>query len=91
MSHDGTSNWPPVWSRVSGKAEIPVGEVGTLEVAYSSVVTDTKCFLIIQHERSRFLGTLVFDDSRCRIKICDFLSRHCGQQLRAIAELDPDS
>lgn len=91
MSHGGTSNWPPVWSRVSGGGEIPVGEVGTLEISYPSEVTDTKCFLIIQHDGSRFLGTLVFDDSPCRRKICEFLSRHCGQQLRTVAELNPDN
>jgi len=87
----GVSIWPPLWSRISGNAEIPVGEVGILEVAYLSAVTDTKCFLLIQHEGSRFLGTLEFSDSDCCKKICEFLRRHCGQQLRFIGGLDLDA
>ena len=87
----GVYIWPPLWSRVSGKAEIPVGEVGILEVAYPSAVTDTKCFLLIHHEESRFLGTLEFSDSDCRKKICEFLRRHCGQPLQLIGDLDADA
>jgi hypothetical protein len=87
----GVYIWPPLWSRVSGKAEIPVGEVGILEVAYPSAVTGTKCFLLIQHEESRFLGTLEFSDSDCRKKICEFLRRHCGQPLQLIGDLDADA
>jgi hypothetical protein len=87
----GVYIWPPLWSRVSGKAEIPVGEVGILEVAYPSAVTDTKCFLIIGHEESRFLGILEFSDSGCCKKICEFLHRHCGQHLRLIGGTDADA
>jgi len=87
----GVYIWPPLWSRISGKADIPVGEVGILEVAYLSAVTDTKCFLLIQHEGSRFLGTLEFSDAGCCKKICEFLHRHCGQQLQLIADLDADA
>ena len=87
----GVYIWPPLWSRISGKADIPVGEVGILEVAYLSAVTDTKCFLLIQHEGNRFLGTLEFSDAGCCKKICEFLHRHCGQQLQLIADLDADA
>ena len=88
MSYGGVSNWPPAWRRISGPGDGPVGEVGILEEVHLSDVSSNHCILVIQHERSRYIGSLIFDDDQFCTKVCDFLSRHCGQSLDIVAGLE---
>jgi len=88
MSYRGVSNWPPVWKRISGPGDGPVGEGGILEEVHLSDVSRNKCILVIQYDATRYIGSLMFDDGQFCTKVCDFLSRHCGQPLSVVAGLD---
>ena len=88
MSYRGVSNWPPVWKQISGPGDSPVGEIGIIEEIHLSDVSRNKCIVVIHHERSRYIGSLTFDDAQFCTKVCDFLSRHCGQPLKTVAGLD---
>jgi hypothetical protein len=88
MSYRGVSNRPPAWKRISGQGDGPVGEAGILEEAHLSHVSGNNCILVIRYDGSRYIGSLMFDDGQFCTKVCDFLSRHCGQPLTVVAGLD---
>jgi len=87
-THPCMTHWPPVWTRISGKGNLPDDETSRLEEVHRSTVVRNACFLIIQCDKTRYIGTLQFDDDQCREKIYDFLSDHRGQSIRDIRELD---
>jgi len=88
MTHQGVSNWPPVWTCISGQGNPPDDETSRLEEVHRSTVVKNECFLIIQCDETRYMGALRFDDEQWCEKICKFLSNHCGQSIRDIGELD---
>jgi hypothetical protein len=88
MTHRGVSNWPPLWTCISGQGNPPDDETSSLEEVHRSTVVKNECFLIIQCDETRYMGALQFDDEQCCEKICTLLSDHCGQSVRDIGELD---
>ena len=63
MTYRGLHNWPPVWSCTDGRNQHPKGEVGTLKAVFrSDMQPPNRCFLLISHEGSEYLGCLLFDD-----------------------------
>jgi len=87
-TYPGVLNWPPVWTRISGPANLPHDETSSLEEVHHSLIEATRCFLIIQCDETRYMGTPRFDDQQCCEKIAAFLSKHCGQSIQDIGELD---
>jgi hypothetical protein len=61
-TYPGVLNWPPVWTRISGPANLPHDETSSLEEVHHSLIEATRCFLIIQCDETRYMGTLRFDD-----------------------------
>jgi len=88
MNHQGVSNWPPVWTCISGQGNPPDDETSSLEEVHRSTVVKNECFLIIECDETRYMGALQFDDEQCCEKICRLLSDHCGKSIRDIGELD---
>ncbi len=78
-------NWPPQWSRIYGDGEYPKDDTSVLEEVYPSNVMSNQCYLIVRHRKSRYLGTLLFDDESSCKKLLALLSRHCGTLLRELA------
>src|SRR5262245_50319783 len=64
MAYRGVRNWPPFWKWLDGvEDKNPRGEIGTLKsVLLSKLQRANRCFLLIQHEGSSYLGCLLFDD-----------------------------
>jgi hypothetical protein len=58
----GVKSWPPTWTWIDGPANKKLkSEVGVLkEVKVSK--TANRCFLVIDHERSTYIGTLFIND-----------------------------
>jgi hypothetical protein len=64
----------------------PNGEIGTLkEVKVSK--TANRCFLVIDHERSTYIGTLFINDFAFFVQLSNLLRNHCGKPLREIGSL----
>ena len=54
------------------------------QVIYHSFYSSTKCYLTIEHEGERFIGTLRFDDPTiCRF-IMSMLKSHIGRSIEDI-------
>ena len=92
MSRNGLSNWPPVWLWVDGsnKFKFPKGEVGILRfaVAFTGLQPSDRCYLIIDHEGSSFMGCLLFDDhSFCR-HVAELLEDCRNRPIVEIGSLD---
>jgi hypothetical protein len=67
LSYRGVISWPPTWLWGGGDA---VGEVGVLkDVMLCSIKPYEKCFLIMEHEGRKYVGTLLVTDSPFCIEI----------------------
>jgi hypothetical protein len=90
MSRHCVHNWPPVWTWIDGgENEHPEGEVGILKaVLLSSIQPADRCFLLISHQGSEYLGCLLFDDHAFCSQIVKLLQEHCNRPVAEIGSLD---
>jgi hypothetical protein len=90
MSYNGVSSWPPTWLWGGGVRYVPaVGEVGVLkDVIRSSTEPYEKCFLIMEHEGRKYMGTLVFGDSNFCQEIYTVLTERRGNSIKEIGGVD---
>jgi hypothetical protein len=79
-------NWPPLWTHWTqgGGMRTIKSEVGVLRVLISEE-RSKKCFLVIEHEREHYVGSLLFDDSARCSQVC---AQHLGQSIKEIGDLD---
>ena len=90
MSYRGIASWPPVWNWIDGEEnEQPSGEVGVLtEVRLSIIEPPNKCFLIIAHEASLYMGCLLINDLSFCAQVAELLQDYCGRTIAEIGSLD---
>ena len=95
MSHRGTRNWPPTWSKTNGGShagpfETQRGEIGTLQqVLLSKIEPYNRCHLVIEFRRMTYVGTLVFDDAMFCRQLCELLQNHyLGKSIQEIGDAD---
>jgi hypothetical protein len=92
MFYRGVRNWPPVWTRIRGREDKhPMGEVGILrEVRWSALqfAPLDRFFLVIDFERTVYMGCLLFDDAAFCLGIQHLLRDHCGSDIEYIGGLD---
>src|SRR5262245_42605270 len=90
LSRNGRKSWPPKWTWIGGaENKKPKGEIGILrEVKISKMMTPNKCFIVIDHEGSVYMGTLFINDLSLFVRIVALLRDHCGKRLREIGNLD---
>jgi hypothetical protein len=82
--------WPPTWLWGGGDRYIhAIGEVGVLkDVMFSNIEPYEKCFLIMEHEGRKYIGTLLLGDpSFCQV-ICAVLVEQRGKLIRDIGDID---
>ena len=85
MSYRGMTNWPPVWCRTG--EETLSGEIGVL-VNADSDRSGKKCYLTIDFESRRYLGTLLFSDEKMCWLITKTLKNRVGLSIKEIGDLD---
>ena len=90
LSCKGVSSWPPKWLWGGGRRYVLArGEVGVLKDAMlSSIEPYEKCFLIMEHERRQYIGTLLVGDSVFCREIYTVLIEQRGKPIREIGEID---
>ena len=92
MSRGPIYNWPPVWTQSSrdntylGGTKTLRGEVGVLRYVNSRI--SNKCFLVIEHERERYVGCLIFSDLSFCALMRSVLQTHLGRPIQEIGDLD---
>ena len=90
MSYKGVPSWPPTWTWIDGREnEQPTGEIGTLaEVKLSLIDPPNRCYLVIQHEGSTYMGCLLINDLAFCAQVTLLLQNHRGKSIRDIGSLD---
>lgn len=90
LSYRDMPSWPPVWSWIDGNEnKKPKGEVGVLiEVKLSIIEPPNKCFLVIDHDGSNYMGCLLINDLPFCAQIAELLQDHYGRSIKEIASLD---
>jgi hypothetical protein len=89
MMFHGVCNWPPVWlhSRADGQMRLG-GEIGVLKYVHASNRLSNKCYLVIEHERTLYIGCLIFNDIRFCYDIAKMLRQYQGRSVEEIGGLD---
>src|SRR5262245_66256368 len=88
MTYRGLRNWPPVWSCTDGHNQHPKGEIGTLKAIFrSDMQPPNRCFLLISHEGSEYLGCLLFDDHAFCQEVMALLKTQCNCSIADIGSL----
>jgi hypothetical protein len=89
MNYHGVRSWPPSWvSTRSLPPEKLNAEIGTLENVKFYELTPNRCFLIIEFQTMRYMGSLLFEDPVLCRQIHDFFQKHLGQSIKEIGDLD---
>lgn len=89
MSRRGISNWPPVWTNSTKEDPQKIyGEVGVLRYIHLADQASKKCYLVIEYNRERYVGSLSFDDTAFCSQICRLLQQHIGRSVKEIGDSD---
>jgi hypothetical protein len=89
MTYRRRPNWPPVWLCTDGYDQDPKGEVGTLKaILRSDRQPPNRCFLLISHEDSEYLGCLLFNDQAFCRQVMELLKAHRNRSIAEIGSLD---
>src|SRR6266511_2326161 len=88
-SYKGVPSWPPRWIWLDGPEDKhPKGEVGVLRAVLLSKDRVNRCFLLIFHEESSYMGCLLFDDEIFCGQITKLLEAHCNRHIAEIGCID---
>src|SRR5215813_304266 len=90
LSYRGIPSWPPAWTWIEGpENKKPKGEIGTLtEVRLSLIDPPNRCYLILHHEGSTYIGCLLINDLPFCAQITELLQNYCGHSIQEIGSLD---
>jgi hypothetical protein len=89
MSYRSVPNWPPVWTcGYEAEKKITKGEVGNLKHVMRVGGMPYTCFLIIDYQGVRYVGSLLFDDVRFCTQIYNVLDARVGSSIADIGDLD---
>ena len=85
MTYHGATSWPPVWCR-SGEEPLN-GEIGVL-ISVDCDRTGKRCYLGMELNDQRYLGTLLIEDVAFCWLITKILKNRLGMSIEEIGELD---
>jgi hypothetical protein len=90
LSYQGNPSWPPTWTWIKGpENKKPKGETGTIaEVKLSLIEPSNRCYLVINHEGSTYIGCLFINDVAFCAQITQLLQNYCGHSIQEIGSLD---
>jgi len=90
LSYRGIPSWPPTWTWIEGEEnKKPKGEIGTLIAVKLSVIEPpNRCYLLVHHQGSTYMGCLLINDLSFCAQITELLQNHCGHSLQDIGDLD---
>ncbi len=92
LSFAGHHSWPPVWTWIGGdRDKYLTGEIGVLKEVRtppSSPPLPMKCFLVIEHENSLYMGCMFIGDYVFGRQLSVLLQARRGQNIQDIGSLD---
>jgi hypothetical protein len=92
----GLRNWPPTWSWIGGTNQShPAGEAGVLTEVKTYYPTGqtfglplNRIFLFIEYDKSRYVGSMSFENAEVCKTVADLLQRYCGHDLAEIGDIE---
>jgi hypothetical protein len=90
MTYHGVRNWPPTWTWVEGpENKFPKGELGILMWAsLTGIQPLDRCYLLMKHQDSSYMGCLLFDNEKFCRYIAHFLESYRNRSIAEIGGLD---
>ena len=89
MSYHGVTNWPPAWIPIGNKAIRSLrGEIGVLTHVRSDPQLPTRCYLVIEHDRQTYVGTLIFGNYAFCRDVIQLLRCYLSRSIKDIGDLD---
>ena len=64
------------------------GELGVLRYVHANRNVSNKSYLVIEHDREYYVGSLIFDDVTFCWQISCLLQQHIGEPISDIGDLD---
>jgi hypothetical protein len=80
--------WPPRWLPFYGPRVLLTGEVGILEDIRHSTVSEKRCILLMEHDETRYIAEMAFDDEPFCRRFVKLVEPHCGKPIAKIGDLD---
>jgi hypothetical protein len=86
----GARSWPPQWTTAAREYEneLPFGEVGTLRAVWKHELLDSCVFLFIEYNRSRYTGSLYFDNPESCKEMDALFKSKVGCSIKEIGDLE---
>jgi hypothetical protein len=89
MSYRTICSRPPVWIQTAKEGGKSIkGEVGILTKVITGPALHNKCFLVMEYEQERYIGSLLFNDTMFCLAIYKLLKNHIGWSIQEIGDLD---
>jgi hypothetical protein len=89
MIFHGIPNWPPVWLHAKADGEMRLaGEIGVLKYVHASNRLSNKCYLVMEHERTQYVGCLIFNDATFCYELARILRQYQGRPIKDIGDLN---
>jgi hypothetical protein len=89
MSFGGRHSWPPVWTWIGGSRDRYLnGEIGMLKEVRMPDAPGQKCYLVIEHEDTLYMGCLFIGDHAFCREIFQLLQNERGHSIEHIGGLD---
>jgi hypothetical protein len=86
MMFHGVCNCPPVW--LHSRADALGGEIGVLKYVHASNRLSNKCYLVIEHERTLYIGCLIFNDISFCCDVAKLLRQYHGRSVEEFGGLE---
>lgn len=88
MSFEGKPNWPPPWLGSSDSTKTLSGEIGVLKHVVKDIITENRCFLMIEYDDVGYVGVLKFNDAAFCAHISTLFEQYIGYTIQQIGDLD---
>ncbi|HEX9444164.1 MAG TPA: hypothetical protein VGA73_08580 [Candidatus Binatia bacterium] len=89
VSYRRHHSWPPVWSWIGGQREKTIaGETGVLKEVRQHEGDLTKCYLVMDHDDSLYMGCLMISDVAFACQMFQLLKKSRGKSIQEIGALD---
>jgi hypothetical protein len=89
MAYRGVPNWPPVWLHAKSNGHLN-GELGFLKYVHASNGVSNKCYLVMEYERTPYVGCLIFENAAFCYQVARLLRQYQGRSIEEIGGLKVD-
>lgn len=87
VNHRARPIWPPVCATRDGTKTV-TGEVGVLKYVHANRQGSNTCYLVIEYQNEKFVGSLMFTDTSVCTAVSGLLKQNIGRRIKEIGDLE---